>query len=157
MELNNTDGTNDVVAGLSSITYNGTLVLVNLGAPYAAGNTFQLFQAGGYSGSFAALEPPTPGEGLQWDTSELATAGILRIESGTPTVPPVITVLAANGILDLEWPIIYTGWLLETQTNAANTGLSNNWFPLDGSTNANTFSMPIDSANGSVFFRLKNQ
>jgi hypothetical protein len=51
--------------------------------PYADGDSFKLFDAGSYSGSFT-IEPATPGVGLFWDTSELTTSGILKVVSTAP-------------------------------------------------------------------------
>ena len=51
-------------------------------APYNA-TAFQVFDAkGSINGQFAQIIPATPGEGQTWDTSELYTAGILKVVGG---------------------------------------------------------------------------
>src|SRR5581483_11387266 len=66
-----------IVAG--ALTYGGTLVVSNISAtPLAAGDSFRLFNAPSYSGSFSAINPPMPGSGLAWDSSGL-TNGTLRV------------------------------------------------------------------------------
>jgi autotransporter-associated beta strand protein len=88
-------GVNDVVDVVGGITYGGTLSLVNIsGSPLAAGDSFQIFNAGSYAGSFASITPPSPGYGLAWDTSELNT-GVLNVV----TQPIINSVTASAGNL----------------------------------------------------------
>ncbi|HWX22884.1 MAG TPA: PQQ-dependent sugar dehydrogenase [Candidatus Binatia bacterium] len=54
--------------------------------------------------------------------------------------------------LYISWPI--AGGRLQTQTNAPGVGLGTNWVTLPGSTMTNHVVVPIDPANGSVFYRL---
>jgi hypothetical protein len=56
--------------------------------------------------------------------------------------------------LQLSWPQDHTGWSLQVQTNAPGAGLSSDWVTLPGSDSINQTSVPIDTDNGSVFFRL---
>jgi hypothetical protein len=56
--------------------------------------------------------------------------------------------------LQLSWPTNCLGWKLEAQTNPAGGGLGPNWFPVPGSTATNQFTILVDPANGSVFYRL---
>src|SRR5678815_3435957 len=81
MELNATTGTNDVVRGLTNITYGGTLTLSNLAGAISATNAFKLFAANTYNGAFAAITPATPGTALAWNTNTLRTDGTLRVVS----------------------------------------------------------------------------
>src|SRR6185369_2751470 len=65
-EVTHTPLANDRVTGLSSVAYNGTLLITNVGAaPLAAGDSFTLFEATSYSGSFSSIQPASPGPGLQ--------------------------------------------------------------------------------------------
>jgi len=48
----------------------------------------------------------------------------------------------------------HIGWKLQVQTNSINVGISNNWQTVTGSSTVNTWSLPIDPANGCVFCRL---
>jgi fibronectin-binding autotransporter adhesin len=83
MELDGANGTNDVLRSNSSIHYGGTLNLVNIGGPYTNGSTFKLFYGSSYPGSFASINPSTPGPGQIWDTSALGTSGIIKVASGS--------------------------------------------------------------------------
>jgi hypothetical protein len=91
----NGSGTNDSVSAGGNLSYGGTLSLVNIsGASLAAGNTFQIFTAGGsISGSFASISPSTPGTGLAWDTNQLSS-GVLGVVS---TSGPTFTNIAMSG------------------------------------------------------------
>jgi hypothetical protein len=69
--------------------------------------------------------------------------------------PPQLAIAPANGDqLQFTWPVANTGWRLETQTNASTQGLGTTWFTVSGSNASNSISQPINSANGSVFFRM---
>ena len=79
-------GSNDVVQAGGNITYGGTLNLANIsGAPLAVGNSFQVFNAANYNGSFSSITPSSPGAGLAWDTTHLNT-GVLNIVAGGPVI-----------------------------------------------------------------------
>ena len=71
--------TNDQIAGLSSVTYGGTLIVTSLGGTPAAGDSFQLFTASSYGGAFASYNLPALGLGLGWDTSSLTVDGTIRV------------------------------------------------------------------------------
>jgi autotransporter-associated beta strand protein len=84
---------NDVVQSGGAITYGGTLNLLFLPNTLAAGNSWKLFNAASYSGSFT-LSPTSPGSGLLWDTSGLTANGTLRVIA---VPPPDITGIAVGG------------------------------------------------------------
>jgi alpha-galactosidase len=92
-------GVNDEVTAGAGITYGGTLSLVNIGgSPLAAGNSFQIFSAASYTGSFASITPPSPGPGLAWGTSQL-NIGVLNV------VPlPII-----NSVAESAGNLIFSG------------------------------------------------
>ncbi len=71
-----------------------------------------------------------------------------------PRIPPQLTVLLAAGQLHFSWPTDHTGWLLQCQTNDPGTGLGTNWITVPNSGAAVQFDMPVNPANGSIFFRL---
>jgi hypothetical protein len=62
--------------------------------------------------------------------------------------------IVSGGNLTLSWPEDHAGWRLQTQTNAAVTGLSRNWFDLASSEATNSVNLPTDLVNGTVFYRL---
>ena len=70
------------------------------------------------------------------------------------TSSPQLNLVAGAGQIQLNWPTDHLGWRLETQTNPITAGLGTNWTTVPGSTGTNQVFMPINAANGSVFFRL---
>ncbi len=80
MKLDPASGTNDVLSVGGTLTYGGTLNVTNLSGALAAGDSFKLFNASAYAGSFSTTNLPALGNGLVWDTSAL-TNGILNVVS----------------------------------------------------------------------------
>lgn len=64
----------------------------------------------------------------------------------------LLTFQKSGNTLDIYWSA--TGGHLETQTNNLTIGLGANWITVPGSAATNHVSIPINQANGSVFFRL---
>lgn len=94
---------NDALSSASgSITYRGTFSL-SLPESLAGGERFKLFEAASYSGSFAALQPATPGPGLTWDTSSLAADGTLKIGGSAQILSKIGSVLLTGST------VVFTG------------------------------------------------
>ncbi|MEK7949358.1 Ig-like domain-containing protein [Luteolibacter sp. Y139] len=68
-----------VVSG-GALAYAGSLVVDATGAnAFASGDSFQLFSATGYSGSFTSVSLPQLPVGLIWNTVDLVTSGSISI------------------------------------------------------------------------------
>jgi len=74
----------------------------------------------------------------------------------TSATSPQITMASSSGQMTLGWPADHTGWLVQGQTNAPDSGLTTNWVTVPGSDSTNQLTLPADPANGSVFFRLSH-
>ena len=61
--------------------------------------------------------------------------------------------VSAN-LIQFNWAADHTGWELQMQTNAPGMGLGTNWVTVAGSGATNTFSLPVNSNGGNVFYRL---
>lgn len=72
------------------------------------------------------------------------------------TVVPV-TFSTSGGNLNLAWPSDHLGWTLQVQTNTLSTGLGTNWVTVPGSTTVTNMSIPVNTLDGSVFYRLMYQ
>jgi autotransporter-associated beta strand protein len=84
MEINRPAMTKDFLTLTGTLTLGGTLKIVNLSTSgFNDGNAFKLFQATTIKGMFSAIQPATPGEGLVWDTTALATTGTLGVRTAT--------------------------------------------------------------------------
>jgi hypothetical protein len=81
-------------------------------------------------------------------------AGIGPIVSTNPT--NIITSVSGNQ-LTLSWPANHIGWQLQVQTNGLSGGLGTNWVDVSGSTTNDQITIPINPANGCVFYRLTYQ
>jgi hypothetical protein len=68
--------------------------------------------------------------------------------------PTNIVFSVTGNQMTLSWPADHQGWTLQAQTNALSVGLNTNWVDLAGSTSTNQMIVPINPANGSVFYRL---
>lgn len=85
------------------------------------------------------------------------TLGPSATVSGPPvllTPPPQLSCGMVGQQLQLQWPPAYLGWELQVQTNAPGIGLGTNWVVLPASAATNEMTFPIDSSQGTVFFRL---
>jgi autotransporter-associated beta strand protein len=79
MEVSKAGGTatsDQVIA--TNVTYGGTLTVSGAGGALVAGDTFKLFSAGSYGGSFSPIYLPF---GTTWDTSKLAVDGTIKVLS----------------------------------------------------------------------------
>jgi len=97
MEISKSSGiTNDLARVAGNLVYGGTLAVTNIGAvPYAAGDSFLLFAAAGYSEAFTNVVPAIPAVNLAWNTNGLGT-GVLSVVA-SPTPPPVFNRAKASG------------------------------------------------------------
>jgi autotransporter-associated beta strand protein len=153
MEVYKDTAESDSIAGITTLTYGGKLLVTNLGATALVnGDSFRLFNASSYQGAFATIEP-APGPGLSWDTSRLAVDGTLRVKVGPATTPPTLASSWNGSQLNLSWPSDRVGWRLEAQTNALSLGLSTNWFTWPGSGATNAISIRMDQSP-TLFLRL---
>jgi alpha-L-fucosidase len=89
-------------------------------------------------------------------TNNLGESANSAEASARPTSPtaPQISPTVSRGQLQFSWPADHTGWTLQAQTNSPGGGLGTNWVPVADSSGTNQMYIPINPANGSVFFRL---
>jgi autotransporter-associated beta strand protein len=154
IEISKSPLTNDQLRVAGTLTYGGTLTVVNLGGTLAAGDSFHLFNATSAAGDFAVTNLPALDPGFAWDFN--GASGTVSVINAVATNPTNITFSVAGGNLTLAWPSGHTGWTLEAQTNTLGVGLSTNWTPYDGGfTTTNSAVVPIGPALPTVFFRLK--
>lgn len=153
MEINRTNSqtADQLASGSGSITGGGSLVVFNSGPPPQSGDVFHLFNVP--VTGFSSVSLPSLPSNCAW-TNTLAIDGTIQVVTFVSTTLTNITMQICGNMLTLAWPTDHTGWRLQAQTNSAGAGLNANWFDVADSTNVNQVTMPIDPANGSVFFRL---
>jgi len=152
LELNKAANTNDVLQISGTLTYGGTLTVTNLTGTLVLGDSFKLFNAANFTGSFAATNLPSLSPDLAWQFNPIS--GTLTVVSAIATNPINLTWFASGNNLTLSWPADHTGWRLQVQTNSLATGLNTNWFDVPGATTNNSITLPVDSNYGSMFYRL---
>jgi fibronectin-binding autotransporter adhesin len=69
----------DLLSAASLVTYDGTLVVTHTGLALSVGDTFNLFDAPAFAGSFDSFNLPSPGVGLAWETSNLPVDGTISV------------------------------------------------------------------------------
>jgi len=152
VDMNATNNTSDLIQGLASVAYDGTLVVTNLAGPgtLTNGQTFQLFSATSSSGNFSSITP-APDTGLVWSFNP--TNGWLSVVSGIATTPTNLSFSLNNGVLELTWPGSHLGWL--AQSNSVNLADTNFWFVIAGSEAVTNLSITINPGLPNVFYRLQ--
>lgn len=83
IELHKSLGTNDSVVCGGAVSFDGELVVTNLGGALAPGDAFQIFQAASASGNFADIVG-TPGPEMAWSFNP--ASGVLSVVTTPP--PP---------------------------------------------------------------------
>ena len=90
MKLSAAAGTCDqLIAG--NFIFGGTLTVTNLSGTFTAGQSFPLFSADAYSGSFSAINFPALDSGLAWSTNNLAGSGTLQVVKLQPQITTVVS------------------------------------------------------------------
>jgi autotransporter-associated beta strand protein len=108
--------TNNAAKITGTLFEGGTLNVTNIGAATLTnGDSFKLFSAAGYSGSFAGFVLPPLGPNLAWKTAMLNSNGVISVG---PLTPPVIAgAHVENGNLVLsgtEAPADWTYYVLSS-------------------------------------------
>ncbi len=127
-------------------------------SPLSAGQTFQIFNAASYSGSFANITPATPGAGLAWDTTQL-DSGRISVVSGGVSGPTITSAVVAGGNLVLSGTNGAAGgsYYVLTSTDAAAplaswTPIATDTFDVNG---AFSFTNAIDPTVPKRFYLLR--
>ncbi len=155
MEISKSLLTNDQLRVTGALTCGGTLNVTNLSGTLAVNNTFPLFTAGSYSGSFSATNLPPLNAGLGWNFN--SANGVLSVVQTVATNSTNISYAFGSGSLTLSWPQDHTGWRLLMQTNNLANGVSansNDWVTVAGSQQTNQVLLPIDPTLPAEFYRL---
>jgi autotransporter-associated beta strand protein len=153
MEISHTGPANDSVIVSGILTYGGTLIVTNIGPALVAGDTFPLFNAGSFAGSFANIILPPLDPGLHWNTNLLATAGVISVAA--PAAPQIQT--SRNGTnLMLQFPTeIGVTYVLQSAPNLIAPIVWTSQKTNSGDGTFQSLSIPIDPLQSERYFRLQ--
>lgn len=165
MNLNRTNASTCsklAATGSGTIVVNGgTLTVTNRGPDLVKGDVFQLFNKAITGTGFTGITLPVSNalNTIQYAyETNLAVNGSIKVLVGLNPVDPNptnITYTVSGNQLTLAWPASHIGWTLQAQTNTLNVGISNNWVDVPGTSTINSTNITINSANGTVFYRMK--
>jgi autotransporter-associated beta strand protein len=161
MELNRTNSpTCDQIISPSIFALSGSTLLVsNLGPDLVTGDVYHLFSTP-VSGPFTTVVLPANNAAntisYVW-TNKLSVDGTLVVLSGASAAPNPTNLNAfwtSTNTVVLSWPA-NQGYHLQAQTNPITTGFqSNSWVTITAGDTTNQMILPINPANGTVFYRL---
>jgi autotransporter-associated beta strand protein len=137
---------NDVVVVSGALTKvgAGTLTVANIGPTLQVGDKFTLFSQPLTGGSAVTVT----GGSATW-VNNLEVDGSITV--ATVLAPPTLNFTPTGGGLQFSWT--GSGYKLQAQTNSLSVGISNNWGDYPGG-GASPVTVPVNVANGAVFFRL---
>jgi hypothetical protein len=158
MQLQDSPLTNDAVNVIGTFTAAGTLNVANgSGTNFAAGESFKLFSAGNYAGSFASLVLPPLTSNLVWNTNYLITAGSLSVAVYQPPVIGALAVSGSNLVISGSGGIGGWTYYVLTATNLSVphwTPVVTNQFDANGNFN---FTNVINTRAAQTYFLLQLQ
>lgn len=83
IDIDKTNAKNDLLTASGTINMNGKLQINALNAStFATGDAFKIIN-GAITGNVSEIIPATPGDGIEWDLSEFASAGMLKVRVAT--------------------------------------------------------------------------
>lgn len=157
MEINRTNAQSADLLVAAAIPMNGTLTVVNTGPTPQVGDSFNLFD-GTLSGAFTATNLPALAlPSHAWDTSQLASQGIITVISNSlPLLPLVITeVEPQQDQVTLTWNS-YPGefYTVEYSLDLATWGVLATGLPGNAETNTTTAAVDLTGAGSGVGLTL---
>lgn len=146
LEINAASQTNDVLNVGGALNSGGILYVVNLGGTLAAGQTYNLFHCGSFSGAFSSVILPFLNSGLAWNTN--LSNGIISVTNAPRPSAPTSAFAAA--LLAYQpagyWPLQETNPPASTavETNLGSLGaIANAYYVF---TNASAVTMDVPGA-----------
>src|ERR1035437_1744761 len=108
IEINKTSLTKDLLDSSATLTYGGTLIVTNLSGTLAPGDSFKIFDATTYAGSFTSSNLPPLTGSLQWNTATLSTSGTISVID--TNAYPQLLIWRGDGSANV-WDTTNSSWL----------------------------------------------
>jgi rhamnogalacturonan endolyase len=157
IQINHSPRTNGVVRIIGGLTEGGTLIVTNAGAALSNGDSFALFNAATYNGSFVNVVLPQLPAGLGWNTNSLATSGVLSVViASAPIIQPPSNISSgfvfsgAGGVANANFYLLGSTDLTVPVSNW--TRILTSQFDSNGNFN---FTNPVDPTSPQGFYRLQ--
>ena len=110
IEINKTSNTKDFLDASGALTFGGNLIVTNLSGTLAEGDSFKIFDAASYGGSFSSMTLPAVAANLMWYTGTLNTSGTITVVN-TNFVAPQSIIWAGDSVANL-WNTTALNWTL---------------------------------------------
>ena len=135
LELNRTNVQNaDLLNVTAPLALGGSLTVTNVGDALQLGDTFTVFSATSYSGSFSSITLPSLAPALAWNTANLTNNGSITVVlAGTPPVVASLTPL--NPTAQCSGSVNFT--VVATGTGPISYQWNTNGTPVSGETSTN--------------------
>lgn len=150
--------TNDVAKISGTLANGGLLIVTNIGVvTLAAGDSYQLFNAASYTGTFSSVQLPPLPFGLVWNTNSLDTAGTISVVLATTPVIGSISISSGGLVFSGVGGVGGGNYYLLAATNLALpqtnwTRLVTNQFDASGNFN---FTNPMNINSAQSFYLLQ--
>jgi hypothetical protein len=147
-----------IVSGI--LTEGGTLNVTNIGVgAFTAGDSFKLFNAASYSGSFSGFVLPPLNSNLVWNTNLLNISGTLTVAAYLPPAVGSVAITGSNLNISGSGGIPYWTYYILASTNLASaqwTIIVTNQFDANGNF-AQAVTNVTSPLQSQAFYRLQLQ
>ena len=149
--------TSDKIVGLTSVAFDGQLIVTNIGVtPLVAGDSFQLFAAGSYGGAFTSIILPALSGSLVWNTNDLSVTGTISVVNPAPPAPTIDPVYLDGGSIVISTPTVSGAEYVLESTPGLEPPVA--WTPVitNNGTGGNiTNLIPVNTATPKTFYRYE--
>jgi autotransporter-associated beta strand protein len=149
VRVNASTGGSDLVQGITTANYGGTLVVTNIAGTLTVGQTFTIFGAAAQNSTLASVQ--SADGGATWEFN--SATGVLSVSAVMATTPTNLTYSMTGTTLTLTWPASHQGWY--AQSNAVSVADPGGWYDIAGSESGTNLNVLIDPALPQVFYRLR--
>jgi hypothetical protein len=157
MEIGGNAADNQSIRVSGELDFGGTLtvlMLTNGSDQTLLNDTFKLFDAPKFAGSFSQLSLP---QGFRWDTSQLGTNGTIRIAAITPFPVSILPLTYTNGRVVIRFPSVlgrvYTLEVTPSLTPPVRWASS---VTKDGTGGVIAITLAVPETSRELFFRLRS-
>ena len=152
--LNYALGTNATTVVVTGNLKLGGTINVTGGAGFTNGTYTLLTYTGNLSGNLPVLGAEPAGFNYSFDANKPGQVNLVAALPISLAPTNILFQIVGGNQMQLSWPQNHLGWRLEIETNSLSAGLGANWFTVPNSTNVDQITIPINTANDSVFLRL---